>query len=96
MEIFKSDILKKEFKDLVENILPSLNECANCRIFCYQYCSKFSINCAFCRKARCKNCMVYEQSKELLLNTGGEISKGYVANFLVDYLNMTKTSAKFF
>ena len=40
--------------------------------------------------------MVYEQSKELLLNTGGEISKGYVANFLVDYLNMTKTSAKFF
>lgn len=38
----------------------------------------------------------FEWSKEVLLNTGDEISKKYVANFIVDYLNINDTTAKLF
>lgn len=38
----------------------------------------------------------FERSKEVLLNTGDEISKKYVANFIVDYLNINDTTAKLF
>ena len=40
--------------------------------------------------------MSFERSKEVLLNTGDEISKKYVANFIVDYLNINDTTAKLF
>lgn len=96
MEIFKSKTLKKEFKELLEVILLSLNAYGNCSIFCCEYCSKFSLDCSFCRGMRCKNCTPFERSKEVLLNSGDEILKRYVSNFIVDYLNMSDTNAKFF
>lgn len=33
MEIFKTDSLKKEFKDLGKNISPKIAECGNCEKF---------------------------------------------------------------
>lgn len=38
MEIFKFEFLKKEFDELVNQILPPLNECVNCGNICCQYC----------------------------------------------------------
>ena len=96
MEVFKSEPFKKEFKELLEVILPSLNACGNCSIFCCKYPIKFSMECSFCRESRCKNCTSFERSKEVLLNTGDKISKKYVANFIVDYLNLNDTTAKLF
>ena len=72
MEVFKSEFLKRDFKELVEKILLSLNECGNCGVFCCECRKKFSVNCSLCRKARCKNCCNFERSKELLLNSGDE------------------------
>ena len=74
MEIFKSEFLKKEFDELVNQILPSLNECVNCGKFCCQYCQKFSVTCSFFRKERCRNCCTFEISKEFLLNSGDKMS----------------------
>lgn len=36
------------------------------------------------------------KSKEILLNGGDEISKNYVAHFIVDYFGMSGTTAEFF
>lgn len=74
MEIFKSEFLKKEFDELVNQLLPSLNECVNCGNICCQYCQKFSATCSFCRKERCRNCCTFEISKEFLLNSGDKMS----------------------
>ena len=39
MEVFKTEVLKREFKKLVENVLLLLNECGNCGVFCCEYCN---------------------------------------------------------
>ena len=44
MEIFKSDFLRKEFKELVEKILPQLNECGSCGFFRCKICKKFLVS----------------------------------------------------
>lgn len=96
MDIFKSDILKKELKELIKIILLNLNNCGNCGIFCCKHCSKFSVYCNLCKKAWCRYRQAFEQSKETLLNGGDEICKNYVANFIVDYFGMSETTAEFF
>ena len=63
MEIFKSETLKKEFKELLEVILPSLNGYGNCSIFCCKYSSKFSVECSSCKESRCENCLLNDQKK---------------------------------
>lgn len=74
MEVFKTEVLKREFKKIVENVLLLLNECGNCGVFCCEYCKKFSVNCTLCQKARCKSCCTFERPKELLLNSGDKVS----------------------
>ena len=96
MEIFKTDSLKKEFKDLVKNISPKIAECGNCKKFCSRHCKKFCIICSLCREERCKNCCNFEASKEVLLTNGTDILKKYVADFISDHLNISDVRASFF
>lgn len=39
MELFKTEEMKKEFDGLIYDIIPSLNECGNCRVLKCDYCS---------------------------------------------------------
>ena len=87
--IFKNKTdLKKEYKNLHKNILPTLNNCGNCNIFKCGYCLKFSVNCNTCIKKRCMKCVNFNKSKDILLNCGDfQIAKN-VKKFLVDYFGV--------
>ena len=86
MEIFKSQILKKEFNELINKILSPLSGCGSCGKYSCQYHKKFFVTCGLCRDARCKNCCAFETSKEILLSGGDENSQKYVANFIGNFL----------
>ena len=55
-KIFESKEIEREFKELIYELIPALNECERCEILKYKYCYKFSSRCSLCRKARCTNC----------------------------------------
>ena len=95
MTVFTSSEMKREFYELVEKILPSLNECGNCNVFKCAYCFKFSVNWQSCRLSRCKNCTDFHRSKEILTNNCDDYSKEYVANFLTDYFKISDVTADF-
>ena len=84
--IFKNNIeLKKEYKYLYKNILPTLNNCGDCNVFKCVYCSRFLVNCRMCLLWWCKNCTAFNKLKDILLNSGNKLVTGYVSNFLVDH-----------
>lgn len=96
MEIFSSSVLKREFEELVNEIIPSLADCRRCEKFCCFYCKKFAVTCTRCRNERCKNCCKFESSLKILLENGNETSKQYVANFVDDFFSIGDIAAKFF
>ena len=60
----------KEYKILVKEIIPSLNECQMCQNLKCKYCLKFSITCGRCPKDKCFNCYKFNKSKDILINSG--------------------------
>ena len=48
--------LLKEYRFLVNEILPSLNDCRFCGQLKCKYCLKFSANCNMCIADKCLNC----------------------------------------
>ena len=96
MELFKTKETKKEFNELIYDVIPSLNDCDNCRILKCYYCSKFLIDCNMCRQERCKNCFAFDSSKEILMDKCDEYTQKYIANFLTDFLKISDVTANFF
>ena len=72
-KIFKSKEMEKEFKELIYEIIPSLNECGNCGILKCEHCYKFSVICSSCKKLKCRNCKKYKRSKEILFKNCSNI-----------------------
>ena len=73
--IFKTSSLRKEFEELCQKIIPELNDCNNCGILKCVFCSKFTVSCSICRKDRCKNCVLFQNtviyySKNVVKNNG--------------------------
>ena len=62
--------LLKEYKILVKEIIPSLNECQMCQNLKCKYCLKFPITCGRCLKDKCFNCYKFNKSKDILINSG--------------------------
>ena len=96
MEVFTSPEMKREFQELVEKIVPSLNDCGNYNVFKCASCLKFSADCQSCRLWKCKNCTSFQTSKEILMNNCNNYSREYVANFLTDYFKISDITAEFF
>ena len=48
--------LIKEYKFLINEVLPSLNDCNFCDKLKCKYCKNYSVNCDMCKKDRCFNC----------------------------------------
>lgn len=65
-KIFESVKMDQKFKELIEEIIPSLNKCGNCSIS-YCNCLYFTPMCGGCRLVTCENCRLYSQTIELLL-----------------------------
>ena len=93
---FTSSVLKKEFDELVNKIIPSLEDCSKCGKFCYKNCKKFSITCSLCRKERCKNCCSYKTSLEIILSNGNEQTRHYVSSFINDFFGVSEVTAGVF
>ena len=81
--------LLKEYKILVKEIIPSLNECRMCQSLKCKYSLKLSITCGRCLKDKCFNCYKFNKSKDILINSGDLFISNSVKNFLFDYFNVS-------
>ena len=94
--IFESDILKKEFDDFYQRLIPSLNSCENCGIFKCSYCIRFTVSCSLCRRDRCKKCFAYKNSINFFLENCSEEQWDYICNFVHDLLNVSWMTCWYF
>ena len=89
MEIFKTDILKREFERFQKEDLIEILQFGYCqKTACQSFHKKCLISCTFCRETFCKNCHKFDTTKEILLKGVDEIGKDYIENFIKDFLNI--------
>ena len=87
MEIFKTDILKKEFEKFQEENLAKILKCSYCQKTASQsWHQKFLFSYKVCREAFCKACQNFDIGKETLLKGLDPIEKDYIENFIKDFL----------
>ena len=91
--IFKTSSLRKEFEELYQKIIPKLNDCNNCGILKCVFCSKFIVSCSICRKDRCKNCVLFQNTVDLLFEKCSKEQWDYVCNFLYDLFRVSWLTA---
>ena len=96
MELFKSELLKKEYEDFHKNLLPAVLECGFCNISSCRWHSKFNGTCVHCRKHVCINCRKFNISKDLLLKSASSETVDYLYNYICDFLNLSDESLKTF
>ena len=88
-DYFKADILKKEFQDFIENVLPKVLECGLCKKYLCKWHKQFLVSCNQCRQARCLSCITFKSSVEILIKTLDSDGKNYVQNFITDFLKIS-------
>ena len=74
----KNKELLKEYCILVNEILPSLNDCRFCNQLKCKYCLKFSVNCNACKRGKCLKCHRFNKSKDVLINSDDFFISNYV------------------
>ena len=90
MEIFETDILKKEFEKFQKEDLIEILKCGYCqKTACESFHKKFLASCKFCRENFCKSCQSFNITKENLLSYTDEIGKEYIENFIKDFINLS-------
>ena len=87
MEIFKTDILKREFERFQKENLVEILKCGYCqKTACESWHNKFLVSCKYCREAFCKPCHSFNIVKETLIKRVDPVAKGYIENFIKDFL----------
>lgn len=87
----------KEFEELYQNIIPSLNECGNCNVVPCQYCFFMNLKtCSNCRRIECYNCKMFRKSKWRLFEKCSAKQWNYVINFLHDSFRISGVIIDFF
>ena len=94
MEIFRSNIVEKEFKRFEEQDLIKILECGYCQKIACEFHTKFLFSCKFCRETFCKNCHKFDVAKDVFLQKADEIGKDYIENFIRDFLNISAETIK--
>ena len=94
MELFTTDILKKEYEEFNKKYLPDVLECGYCNKKSCMYHSKFIISCTFCRNTFCKKCKSFNTSKDLLLKSALPEVVDFLLNYISDFLDLSKESLK--
>ena len=90
MEIFETDILKKEFEKIQKEDLIETLKCGYCqKTACESFHKKILASCKFCRENFCKSCQSFNITKENLLSYTDEIGKEYIENFIKDFINLS-------
>ena len=86
MEIFKSDILKKEFERFQKENLVQILKCGYCqKTACESWRNKFLVSCKYCREAFCKPCYNFNVAKKTLIEGANSGRKNYIENFIKDF-----------
>ena len=96
MDYFKTDISKKEFKTLTEEILPAASKCGPCGNFSCKWHKEFLLTCRQCRDVRCSNCVMLKSSISLLMKLADDDGRNYLQNFITDYFNLSDIGLKIF
>ena len=92
MELFKTDILKKEYEEFNKKYLPAVLQCGFCNKVSCQYHSKFIVSCNLCRNAVWKNCKIFNNYKNILLKSASAEAIDYLYNYITDFLNLSDES----
>ena len=92
MELFKTNILKNEYKEFSIKLLPSVLECNYCNVISCEWHSKFTGTCIHCRKRHCKNGRSFNISKDILLAFASAETVDFLCNFICDFLNLSDQS----
>ena len=80
MEIFKTEILKKNWK-IAKGRLSQ-----NIKVRLLSKTQKFIVSCKYCKETFCKACHSFNIAKETLLKGLDPIGKEYIENFIKDSL----------
>lgn len=94
MEIFKTDVLKREFEEFKNRILLEVLDCGLCQISSCENHNRFFIDCNQCRKSWCGPCKFFFSAKQSLLENLDDNGKTYLENFIRDFLNLSDESIK--
>ena len=79
MEIFKTDVLKKEFERFQKEDLIEVLQCGYCqKTACGFWHKSFLLSCTYCRETFCKKCQKFNSAKDLLLKNSDSITKDYI------------------
>ena len=88
--IFRSEKeLIKEYKYLVTDVLPSLDDCNFCNKLKCKYWKNYTVNCNMCRTETCFNCKRFN-------NSNNKIISDYIKNFLYNFFSISDFSISFF
>ena len=94
MELFKTSILKNEYKEFSTKLLPAVLDCNYCNVTSCEWHSKFVGTCVHCRQRHCKKCRNFNISKDILLASASAETVDYLFNFICDFLNLSDLSIK--
>lgn len=73
MELFKTDVLKKEFSQFEKEILTDVLKCGLYqKNSCESFHKKFLVSCKFCRERQCKK---FNVAKEVLFKSLDDSAK---------------------
>ena len=96
MDLFKTDILQKEFNEFVNKTLPKIKECNYCNINCCKNHYRFDVTCKNCRSEKCRNCQFFNQQMDSLMKGADNHARQYLYNFVSDFFCISKETLKFF
>ena len=96
MEIFRSDVLKREYREFVNDIQPTVIKCDYCNIDSYKWHNRLNISCNLCREQRCSICFKFNLTRNFLMQNADDIGKTFLYNFILVFLNISDESLNFF
>ena len=62
----------------------------------HENCRKFELDCKRCREARCIQCKKFKSATEALINNIDKDGKAYLENYIMDFLNISSESLRYF
>ena len=96
MNYFKTDILKKEFQNFVDNILPDVLECGLCEKYSCKWHKLYLLTCNQCKDIQCSPCIIFKSTVDSLMKFLDDDGRNYFQNFVTDFFGISDTSLKKF
>ena len=96
MELFQTDILKKECNEFVKKTLPETLECNYCNIDCCKNHYHFEVTCHNCRTERSSKCKIFNNQMDCLMKAANDKARTYIYNFVLDFFNLSSETLERF